>query len=64
MAEHVQVTLELELTDPISGRLLGADGEERDFSGWLQMLSALEMISADARESHGLDGEKPGVDDG
>jgi hypothetical protein len=47
----MRVSLELEATDPVSGRLSDAGGWERAFSGWMELHSALETLVAEAREA-------------
>lgn len=52
-AEEPTLTVSLELTigsDPISGRLIGGDGTERAFVGWLALVRALEEVTATFKE--------------
>jgi hypothetical protein len=42
MTRTLRLSLELELTDPIRGMIIGPDHEPRDFSGWLEMHAAIE----------------------
>jgi hypothetical protein len=46
---RARATIEMELdTDAPAGVLLGPDGSEHAFSGWLEFVSAIEVWQADA----------------
>ena len=51
MATTLQITLELQLTEPISGLIGDSSGALRDFSGWLEMHAAIERICERGRQS-------------
>lgn len=59
MPQRLHLELDLERAEPITGRLSGVDGDERSFTGWLDLLAALEAALADVRagEIAGKDGE-------
>jgi hypothetical protein len=40
--ETDRVTVEFEPGEPIQGRMLGADGSEQRFRGWLELCAALD----------------------
>jgi hypothetical protein len=43
---HLQITIDLELTEPVSGSLAVAGEPPASFSGWLELHAALEEICA------------------
>jgi hypothetical protein len=49
-AAHVELELELELTDPIKGLLRERGKRDRPFDGWLELLSALEAVCTEVRK--------------
>jgi len=49
MAERLQISLDVELTDPIQGRVSDGAGHEHEFSGWLEMSSSIEDLCDAAR---------------
>jgi hypothetical protein len=49
VAEPVRLELELDVVDPIEGRVLEPGEAELPFLGWLQLLSALEAVCARIR---------------
>jgi len=51
MATALEVSLRLELTDPISGELRPPDGPGEHFAGWLELNSTLERLYRSAREA-------------
>jgi hypothetical protein len=55
VSEPVRVELELDVVDPIRGRVLGPGEAERPFLGWLQLLSALEAVCTRIRGRSGTD---------
>jgi len=57
MATALEVSLRLELTDPISGELRPPDGPEQHFDGWLELNSTLERLYRGAREAEGGRGD-------
>jgi len=46
MPARLQITIDLELTEPVSGSLAVAGEPHAHFSGWLELHSALEAICA------------------
>jgi len=58
MAERLHLELELELTEPITGRLIDDGGHERRLTGWLELHAALDAAYTAAKA--GLDGDEPG----
>jgi len=46
MPDQVQITIDLELTQPVSGSLAVAGEPAARFSGWLELHAALEEICA------------------
>lgn len=59
MPTRLQITIDLELTEPVSGSL-GLSGESpASFSGWLELHSALELICACAAVPRKSDEEEP-----
>jgi hypothetical protein len=44
MAERLQISLDLELTEPIRGRASDSAGHEREFSGWLELSAVIEAL--------------------
>jgi hypothetical protein len=43
--DHFSLTLELQKgSEPISGRLVAADGEGEEFTGWLGLAAAIERL--------------------
>ena len=53
MIGRLEISMELELTTPVSGLLRLASGEERPFQGWLEMHSNLEQLCAQAQQELG-----------
>ncbi len=53
----IEVAIQLEPTEPISGWLRSSDGDSRAFTGWLEFNSAIQSLieEADARS-----GSQPG----
>ncbi len=43
---RLQITIDLELTEPVSGSLAVRGEPPASFSGWLELHSALELICA------------------
>ncbi len=59
MPTRLQITIDLELTAPVSGSV-GVCGEPAaSFSGWLELHSALELICACAAVGRKSDEEEP-----
>jgi hypothetical protein len=58
MAEAVHVKLVLEPTDPVRGRVRADGATGRPFHGWLDLLSGLEALCAEARQGNGA--KEPG----
>jgi hypothetical protein len=54
MAERLHLELELELTEPITGRLIDDGGNERRLTGWLELHAALDAAYTAAKAD--LDG--------
>lgn len=54
MPERVRIHLELELGEPISGRLVDELGRERTFDGWLELNSAIQAVSQDVNRAPDL----------
>jgi hypothetical protein len=52
MAPMARISLELARSEPISGSARNAEGEERQFSGWLELHATIERLrrGADDRE--------------
>ena len=48
MPARLQITIELELTAPVSGSLTASGQPPARFSGWLELHSALEEVCAGA----------------
>jgi hypothetical protein len=48
MADRLRLEVELELADPITGRLVADGGPERRFTGWLELHAALDAACVDA----------------
>jgi len=47
----ITITLELAVDDDeLDGRAVDGDGAEREFSGWLGLIAAIDLIVADAPE--------------
>jgi len=46
MPARLQITIDLELTEPVSGSLAVTGEPPASFSGWLELHSALEEICA------------------
>ena len=56
MAETLEISLQLELTDPISGELRLRNGPEQHFDGWLELNATLEHLHRTAREAESQGG--------
>ncbi len=59
MPTRLQVTIDLELTEPVSGSLAVTGERPASFSGWLELHSALELICACAAVRRNSDDEEP-----
>jgi hypothetical protein len=59
MPAQLQITIDLELTRPVSGSLAVAGEPAATFSGWLELHSALELICACAELPRNRDEEEP-----
>lgn len=46
---RLYLELEVDPTEPIAGTLTGSGGDERRFTGWLELLAALEAACAGVR---------------
>lgn len=57
MNTSLRISIEVELTEPVSGRIgvLGAD--PAPFTGWLEMHSAIERACANARAAEADQGD-------
>lgn len=55
MTEPLHLHLELEPTEPIAGTLSVGEGERRRFTGWLDLLAALET-ACEAGRKDGAEG--------
>jgi hypothetical protein len=53
MAERLHLELELELTEPITGRLIDEGGNERRLTGWLELHAALDAAYTEAKDRLG-----------
>ena len=53
MTNDLRLELSLVPAEPITGWLRTADGAERRFVGWLELLAALDAICASARRNNG-----------
>jgi hypothetical protein len=49
VGKPICVEVELEVVDPIKGRVRQPGEPERPFLGWLQLLAALEAVCSHAR---------------
>jgi hypothetical protein len=46
---YAQVRLEIDVdSDPITGTVCAADGDSRPFSGWIELVSAIEDVRSNA----------------
>jgi hypothetical protein len=63
MARRVQLVLEFEDAEPISGSLRGDDGGSRRFSGWLGLMAAIKETAGNEPSPLATD-ERPSVSDG
>ena len=59
MPVQLQITLDLELTAPVSGTLAVTGEPPVSFSGWLELHSALELICACAEVPRNPDEDEP-----
>jgi hypothetical protein len=45
--EPVEVTVKIDLErEPITGRVIGADGHDHAFAGWLELMDVLDQARA------------------
>ena len=59
MPTQLQITIDLELTRPVSGTLAVTGAPAAHFSGWLELHSALELICACAEVPRDPHEEEP-----
>ncbi|MDQ3954971.1 MAG: hypothetical protein M3285_05415 [Actinomycetota bacterium] len=60
MAPRLHLELDLKISEPIAGTMAASDGRRHTFTGWLQLLAALESLCAAARiDQESGDGGKP-----
>jgi hypothetical protein len=62
MATRLEISLELELTEPVSGTVRPAGGDEQRFAGWLELNSALERLCRGAEQGDESELGNPGTD--
>jgi hypothetical protein len=62
MARRVQLVLEFEDSEPISGSLRGDDGASRPFSGWLGLMAAIKATGGNEPSPAPADGRRPAGD--
>jgi hypothetical protein len=65
VAETLQITLELMPgTEPITGQLAPAGGPQRHFSGYMEMIAALDAVRAGEDRDGSTDANSPGQGEG
>lgn len=62
MSRSVQLVLEFEDSEPISGLLRADDGASRPFSGWLGLMAAIKETAGTEPSPAPADGRRPAGD--
>jgi hypothetical protein len=55
---HLELAIDVE-SDPISGSVSGASREERRFTGWIELVAAIESARRDEKTLGLVPGAKP-----